>query len=215
MASKPIQHGTLSAYRKHKCRCDECKAALTEYHRRWREAHPDYRTERTRQPSAHGTIRRYTSYKCRCDECQAAAVKYRRRWKQANPDAASEAARRWRENNAERAAEQARIWREANPEKVAEYTVRGQHRRRARMVDAFVEEVPRLEIFERDGWQCQITGCLQPGVPASLDVDRYDPLWATIDHVIPLSKGGTHERSNAVTAHFRCNCAKGAREGIA
>ncbi|MGV7750350.1 HNH endonuclease [Mycobacterium kansasii] len=79
----------------------------------------------------------------------------------------------------------------------------------------FVEDVPRVEIFERDSWQCKIPGCLYPGVPVSLDVAYTDPLYASVDHVIPLSKGGPHERSNLQTAHLRCNTTKNARpEGI-
>ena len=34
------------------------------------------------------------------------------------------------------------------------------------------------------------------------------PLSPTIDHVIPLSKGGTHEPGNCRLACFRCNAIK-------
>jgi 5-methylcytosine-specific restriction endonuclease McrA len=33
----------------------------------------------------------------------------------------------------------------------------------------------------------------------------------TIDHILPLARGGTHEPSNVQAAHFGCNAAKGAR----
>jgi hypothetical protein len=80
-----------------------------------------------------------------------------------------------------------------------------QRRTRARkwktshMFDRFAD----WEIFERDGWLCQI--CLQP-------IDRtaktLRPMAATLDHIIPLSRGGTHTRGNVQTAHRRCNSLK-------
>lgn len=81
-------------------------------------------------------------------------------------------------------------------------------RRRARKLDAFVEDVIRVEIFERDGWRCQI--CRRK-------VDRNKvfphPRSPTIDHIIPLAKGGTHEPRNVQTACFLCNSRKGDRFG--
>lgn len=78
------------------------------------------------------------------------------------------------------------------------------HRRRARMRGAFVAPVYRRRIFERDNWTCQI--CL-----VSVDRDSVvpHPRAPTLDHVIPLARGGTHEPSNTQLACFRCNCAKG------
>lgn len=38
-----------------------------------------------------------------------------------------------------------------------------------------------------------------------------DRLAPTLDHIIPLAAGGTHEPSNCQCAHFSCNSAKGAR----
>jgi 5-methylcytosine-specific restriction endonuclease McrA len=37
------------------------------------------------------------------------------------------------------------------------------------------------------------------------------PMAPTIDHIVPLSKGGTHEPINCRTAHFLCNSTKGDR----
>lgn len=51
---------------------------------------------------------------------------------------------------------------------------------------------------------------------AWLRVDTCDPIWrriysegATMDHIIPQSKGGRHEASNLVVACFPCNQARG------
>ena len=201
-----IKHGTANAYKRHKCRCDECKAAKAEQARRWREAHPEYnRRWREANPEYNRRWREANPEK---------TAESWRRWCEANPGGEAEKSRRWREANPEGEAEKSRRWYEANPEKVAEKCAR----RRARKRDAFIEDVPPLEIFERDGWQCMIPGCIHPGVPASLEKPWPHPLYATIDHVIPLSrgrsKGGVHERSNLVCAHFTCNVRKGDRDGI-
>ncbi len=57
------------------------------------------------------------------------------------------------------------------------------------------------EIFERDKMICQLCGQVCKGV-------RPDPLSPSIDHVIPIARGGQHQRSNVQTAHLLCNMRK-------
>lgn len=82
------------------------------------------------------------------------------------------------------------------------------HRRRARLAGAFVEDVSRSDVFEADGYRCYLCGRMTDktkSVP--------HPKAPTIDHVLPLNKGGTHERANCRTACFRCNVKKQDRGG--
>lgn len=78
-------------------------------------------------------------------------------------------------------------------------------RRNARKRKAYVADVNRQAIYERDGWRCHLCG---------KKVKRHaaapHPLAPTLDHVIPLARGGTHEPANVATAHFLCNSRKGA-----
>lgn len=135
-----------------------------------------------------------------------------RQWREANPEKVLETTRRYREANPDAS----RLWAEANPERMAELNRIKNARRRARKRDAFVEDVPRFEIFERDNWECRILGCLYPGILVNPDASWPDPLSASVDHVIPLAKGGLHERVNLVCAHLHCNIVKRDRiEGIA
>jgi len=76
-------------------------------------------------------------------------------------------------------------------------------RRRARMKDAFVEDVHPHIVFARDGYRCHICG---KKVNRKAAVPH--PLAPTIDHLVPLALGGTHEPLNARTAHFICNAMK-------
>lgn len=66
------------------------------------------------------------------------------------------------------------------------------------------DKIVHLEVFERDNWTCGICGDM---------IDRHlrgDNWWrATLDHVIPLCKGGTHTWDNVRAAHWRCNMLKG------
>lgn len=63
-------------------------------------------------------------------------------------------------------------------------------------------------ICERDHWVCHI--CSRP-IEASIAVRRTES--PTIDHVIPLSRGGTDDESNLKAAHWSCNCRKGTKIG--
>jgi len=71
------------------------------------------------------------------------------------------------------------------------------------MDDGKRDVICRRTVFERDGWVCYICG---------VAVDRKArvpwPTAPTIDHVVPLSKGGTHTLDNVRCACFRCNSRK-------
>lgn len=82
------------------------------------------------------------------------------------------------------------------------------HRRRARIRQSPWERFNKGEIYERDGWRCGI--CSKP---VSKRLAYPHPMSATLDHVIPLSKGGGHTRSNVQCAHFMCNSLKADRGG--
>ena len=61
-------------------------------------------------------------------------------------------------------------------------------------------------MYERDGWVCQL--CIEPVDPEL----RYpDHMSASLDHVIPLSRGGHHTWENVQLAHLICNTRKCAR----
>ena len=63
----------------------------------------------------------------------------------------------------------------------------------------FVDAATRRAIYERDGWVCQI--CLGPVSPdATAHAER-----ASLDHIVPQSRGGSHDPSNLRMAHVGCN----------
>jgi 5-methylcytosine-specific restriction endonuclease McrA len=58
----------------------------------------------------------------------------------------------------------------------------------------------RRAVFDRDGWVCHLC---RKKVPK--DKAFPHPLSATVDHLVPVSAGGSNTLDNLQTAHFGCN----------
>ena len=69
------------------------------------------------------------------------------------------------------------------------------HRYRARKRAGFVEAVDWDAIYERDRGICQWYRCRKP-------VERRQ---MSLDHIVPVSEGGSHEPKNVQLMHLRCN----------
>lgn len=80
-----------------------------------------------------------------------------------------------------------------------------QHKRRASLRSAEYESFDIRSIYERDGWVCGLCG---EGI--SQDRQYPDPLSVSLDHIIPISRGGSHTKENVQAAHLVCNIKKGA-----
>jgi len=80
------------------------------------------------------------------------------------------------------------------------------HIRRANKRANEYEAVNRNVVLERDNWTCHL--CNDP-IPTDLKWPH--PLSASMDHVIPLARGGSHTYENVQSAHLTCNISKGAR----
>lgn len=76
-------------------------------------------------------------------------------------------------------------------------------RRRALEKGAKVSPGKRMQIAERDGWQCQLCG---GSVYRALLYPH--PGAAVVDHVVALAKGGEHSPSNWQLSHAFCNRVK-------
>ena len=61
-------------------------------------------------------------------------------------------------------------------------------------------------LVKRDGIKCNI--CTKP---VNMSKSGLDPLGPTIDHLLPVSKGGTNDSNNLALAHRRCNLSRGNR----
>lgn len=79
-------------------------------------------------------------------------------------------------------------------------------RRRVKLASVTIESVDPLAIYERDGWRCHLCGKRVDG-----RLNGNARMGPTLDHVVPLSKGGEHSRANVALAHRQCNILKGNR----
>lgn len=79
------------------------------------------------------------------------------------------------------------------------------HRHRARKFGGKHESVNRSKVFERDGWMC---GICKESIFKS--VKYPDLMSVSLDHIVPLSRGGGHLYSNVQASHLGCNITKGA-----
>ena len=103
---------------------------------------------------------------------------------------------RYKTSNPEKVKASVEAWKKTNPEKYKTYS----QVRRARKYTNEVEKFPALEIYDRDRWTCQL--CKKK---VNRELRHPDPLSPSLDHIIPLAKGGTHSRENVHLAHLICN----------
>jgi 5-methylcytosine-specific restriction endonuclease McrA len=110
-----------------------------------------------------------------------------------------ESAHGYRRRNPEKVRIAMAAWVAANPDKVRENSRKASIRRKLRLLALDSPGVTR------DQWRaiCETHGfrCVYCGVEDKL----------TVDHVIPISRGGLDSPENVVPACRSCNCSKGAK----
>jgi 5-methylcytosine-specific restriction endonuclease McrA len=104
-----------------------------------------------------------------------------------------------------KAARQAR-WVAAHPDAANAHYVAKARRRRAAKLGLPSEPYTLAEIATRDDHECQL--CHRPVDMTLSGLDDWGP---TIDHVIPIIRGGPDTRDNVQLAHRTCNVAKGSK----
>ena len=117
-----------------------------------------------------------------------------------HPEKQREASLKYRNSNPEKAREIVRKWAKQNPEKMRRHWADTGKRKRALLKGVMVEKFKAEEIYERDGWICQL--CHKK---VNKKLRFPNPLSRSLDHIIPLSLGGTHERKNVQLTHYKCN----------
>lgn len=75
------------------------------------------------------------------------------------------------------------------------------YKSRARYHNVYYESFDKTKIFDRDNWHCRICGCSTPKSLMGSNKDNSPEL----DHIIPMSKGGSHTLSNVQLLCRKCN----------
>jgi hypothetical protein len=77
----------------------------------------------------------------------------------------------------------------------------------------WIRKAKRLRIYARDGYRC--VWCLALVAPPAGLGSRRRPRLATLDHVLPRTRGGSNHHSNLVTCCAACNEARGDMPALA
>jgi 5-methylcytosine-specific restriction endonuclease McrA len=113
-----------------------------------------------------------------------------------------ERSRAWRQENAEESRKICRNWKKNNKTRVKELARKRVSKQRIQQdvnnKNPSLQELRRA--FEHFGGACAYCGNTEK---------------LTIDHYVPLSRGGMHASSNIVPACLSCNCSKGAKDAEA
>jgi len=118
------------------------------------------------------------------------------RWYLANKEKKLKRDAEWRNERKSHIKAWRKNYNKTNKEKILDYY----KSKRARKRTATIEKFSTSEICERDGWICQLC---HKKVNRRLKYPH--PQSKTLDHIIPLSKGGEHSRINVHLAHLICN----------
>jgi 5-methylcytosine-specific restriction endonuclease McrA len=127
-----------------------------------------------------------------------------------NPEVARQRSRATYWKNAHTYRDRPKQWAKANPDKARALWARNNRRRKAATRGATdLDPINPLDIYERDGWLCGLCG-------KPIDKRRRFPdrLSATLDHIVPISRGGQHVPENVQAAHYTCNSSKRDRDGV-
>lgn len=185
-----------------------------EAHRKSYEANKEaiLKQEREREQNKKERIRKqkrkyYEANKEKCLERQhkyyranrERLIKQRRERDAANADKIRARRRKYLEANREAINERIKKWRSNNPDKVGEATAR-----RAR---AELEGNATPKLIEAK-WEASDKTCILCGQPIDLDAKAPHPNSRTLEHLMPISRGGRHDMDNIDFAHYSCNASK-------
>lgn len=133
------------------------------------------------------------------DKHGARIADYNRRYKDENREAIQAQRVIYRRNNREKRAAYKREYRRKYPEQHREEV----RRRNSRIRSVESEEYTTRQVFERDSGICYLCGEL-----LFLDVPHPERSFASIDHVVPISRGGADTLDNVRIACLSCNLRK-------
>lgn len=195
--------------------CNTC------YARTWRQDNPEVARDISRKN--HWRNRKKNNQRSRAyyQQHRKAQLEKQRQWYYKNKKSANSSSRIYRLTHREKLLKYLAAWKKRNLEKLEIYKSRqklyNQHyrskhlnrkrlimaqvesRRRAQKRKTQIEPISFLKVFERDKGICGICG---------------EPVeWRSfsLDHIVPLAKGGSHLYSNVQTSHLSCNFRKGHR----
>jgi 5-methylcytosine-specific restriction endonuclease McrA len=164
----------------------------------WLLANPDYHANyrRTHREERKAYNARYQQ------EHQIERAAYKAAYDAEHAEEKAEYTAQYQKDNRDQTNAKTARWRIAHPEAKRA----SEARRRVRKYQGVVEDFLDTEIFERDNYICGLCNEV-----IDREFPSRHPMSVTLDHILPISKGGHHTRANVQAAHFVCNMRKGNR----
>jgi hypothetical protein len=215
------QYGSLELPEKPKCslgHCDEpagCKGLCIAHYDRKRKGTPDWDRplgqcahpgctdqagKKRRYCRPHTSVRRRESSRRLYRENPEKSAVRRKAYYAEHAERLKEMNRQWYADNPGYSAEKHRRWRKQNPERSQSIDAKKRAARNKQIAETQVELIDYREIIAEYGMWCHI---------CDTAIESRDDLH--IDHVIPLSRGGSHTKDNLKPSHALCNLKKGAK----
>lgn len=183
-----------------------------------------------RQLAECGTRTAYMRHRRRnespCQECVAAHTKYTTEWRLKNKRKSIDSSKKWQNNNREKFQQSQKLWEEKNKDARKSYAkqwrsenldkIRSKNRkRRALILNNEHESYTEEQVLVLYGTKCHIC---KTDIDLNTSRSVKNPGWEYglhIDHLIPISKGGSDTLKNVRPSHGICNIKKGARKLLA
>ncbi len=142
-------------------------------------------------------------------------ARWMRKWRAAHPEESRERGRKWRIDNPERAKEMDRRSRENNRDRRVAYTTKWNANnpdKRSVYKKKWESDNPGYHVA-RDAKQRLVTVGDLTAIAKVYERAKWWRRWfdVAVDHIIPLSRSGTHEANNLQIIYTFENCRKGAR----
>lgn len=140
---------------------------------------------------------------------------YLANWRKKNKEKSKEYLANWKEKYGyENSAIYKLNWSKKNKEHIKAYNIwyrknnkdntrMNSHKRRVRIRGGQFEVFSNTSIFERDGYVCGICG-----QKINRRLKYPNPMSVSLDHIIPICKGGGHIVNNVQASHLSCNVRK-------
>lgn len=90
-----------------------------------------------------------------------------------------------------------------HPERERDRRLNRQHAKRSA---GLAETITRAQLRARDGDECYLCGEV-----IDFEIQWPNPQSPSMDHLVPLSKGGLHQIENTAMTHLKCNMRKGVK----
>lgn len=184
------------------------KGRILERGKIYREQNKDKKAERDRRyylANKNDLVAKNRAYR-QAKRREIAAQK--RRYREANKDKIAERDRAYRRRNKERIEDYQRDWRERNKERVARYSRNWSARNKSAKSAARARR--RALLYNAEGYHTAGDIQRQYGIQKGRCYYCKVKLFSAyhIDHLVPLSRGGTNWPDNIVIACPSCNCKK-------